>query len=116
MMKFTGHLLRWVDGDTAIVEVDLGFKIWRKIRVRLDRINSPEMNSKSSYERRRARSARAFANRNFPPSILKEIEIETKSRDKYGRWISQIFWGKGKKAVEISIELLKNDLFKEVEF
>lgn len=34
---------RWVDGDTVVVAIDLGFSIWSHQIVRLLHINAPEM-------------------------------------------------------------------------
>jgi len=74
-------------------DVDLGFKIHAKVRIRLARINSWEINDESSYRRRFARHARAFAQKHFP--IGSEIIISSKRKDRYGRWLAELeFEGK----------------------
>lgn len=37
---------RWVDGDTLIVAIDLGFAIWSHQIVRMMHINAPEMKTR----------------------------------------------------------------------
>ncbi len=85
---YKGEILNWYDGDTFTANVDLGFKIYSKVRIRLARINSWEINSESSYRRRFAKHARAFAQKNFP--IRSEILISSKRKDRYGRWLAEV--------------------------
>ena len=99
---FTGILLDWVDGDTITAEVDLGFKIKTKIRVRLARINSWELRDASGYRRRFARHARAVARKLFPETS--GVTIRTLSRDRYGRWVSEVY----AKGLNISDRLLES--------
>lgn len=85
---YKGIISKWYDGDTLTADVDLGFKVHANIRIRLVRINAWEMNSESSYRRRFARHARAFAKKNFP--VSSEIIISSKRKDRYGRWLAEI--------------------------
>ena len=85
---YKGILLSWYDGDTLTADVDLGFKVHAKVRVRLVRINAWEINSESSYRRRFARHARAFAQKRFP--IGSELLISSKRKDRYGRWLAEV--------------------------
>lgn len=85
---YKGIILNWYDGDTLTADVDLGFKIHSKVRIRLARLNAWEINSESTYRRRFARHARAFANKSFP--VGSEIFISSKRKDRYGRWLAEI--------------------------
>ena len=42
MFEYFCKVTRVVDGDTIDVDVDLGFNIWHKARVRLAGIDTPE--------------------------------------------------------------------------
>lgn len=85
---YKGTILNWYDGDTLTADVDLGFKIHAKVRIRLVRINSWEINDESTYRRRFARHARTFANKHFP--VGSEVLINSKKKDRYGRWLAEI--------------------------
>ena len=90
---YKGKILNWYDGDTLTADVDLGFKIHVQVRIRLVRINAWEINSESTYRRRFARHARAFAQKNFP--VGSTIFVSSKRKDRYGRWLAEIeFEGK----------------------
>ena len=44
MYTYKASVTRVVDGDTVIVDIDLGFGVWlREQSVRLAKINAPEM-------------------------------------------------------------------------
>jgi micrococcal nuclease len=85
---YKGIILDWYDGDTLTADVDLGFKIHAKVRIRLVRINAWEINDESTYKRRFARHARAFANKHFP--VGSEVFINSKKKDRYGRWLAEV--------------------------
>lgn len=50
---------RWVDGDTVILAIDLGFSIWSHQIVRLLHINAPEMKTPEGVKSLIAMAARA---------------------------------------------------------
>ena len=110
---YTGHITRWIDGDTLEAVVDLGFAVSHKIRVRLDGINAPETDAESSYISRRGKSAAFFARKTFPVGELFPVKIETIKQDPFGRWISRVFY---RGSVDISAELLKNELYEKTNF
>jgi len=66
MYQYKAKIVRWVDGDTVIVDIDLGFFCVRQERLRLARISAHELNSETLYGRRRAYSARFHADRMCP--------------------------------------------------
>lgn len=61
MYEYHATCVRVVDGDTFDFDVDLGFHITHRIRVRLRDVDTPEMNSKNAAEREHAREAMEFA-------------------------------------------------------
>jgi micrococcal nuclease len=90
------------DGDTCTVDIDLGLSAWiRGEKLRLNRINAPELIGKDKPE--------GIKSRDFLKSKIngKEITIETikDRREKYGRYLAEI-WIEDKKGKFINV----NDL------
>ena len=90
------------DGDTCTVDIDLGLNTWiRNERLRLNRINAPELTGKDKPE--------GLKSRDFLKAKIngKEITIETikDRKEKYGRYLAEV-WLEEKKGKFINI----NDL------
>lgn len=83
MYEYKGILVRVVDGDTIIVDIDLGMSMWiHKVRLRLLHINAPEMKTPEGPP------AKAYLE-----SLLKEgqaLSINTKALDRYGRRLAEV--------------------------
>lgn len=79
---YHGTILRWVDGDTLDIEVDLGFKMKTTQRFRLLGADTPER-GQPNY-----REAREMAESLCPPGT--ELLFESMKSDKYGRWLMHI--------------------------
>ncbi len=108
MYQYKATIVRWVDGDTVIVDIDLGFFCVRQERLRLARISAHELNSETLYGRRRALSARHHADRMCPVGSVVVVETSKSKRDRYARYIAEIiFEGKN-----ISDELLAQKVVK----
>jgi micrococcal nuclease len=76
------------DGDTVTVDVDLGFSMsLRKLKVRLSGIDAAEMRGGTNESRARAVLARDWLRSQI---LGKEIYLESKGIDKYGRWLGRI--------------------------
>lgn len=75
-------VVRWVDGDTVILSVDLGFSIWSEQKFRLARINTPERGQPGYVQ------AITEVNRVAPPSSV--VAINCLGLDKYGRWVAEV--------------------------
>jgi micrococcal nuclease len=108
MYEYKATILRWIDGDTALVRLDLGFYCERQERLRLARIDAHSLIGDTPYQRRMARSARRWAGRICP--VGSEVIVVTKKtkRDRYARYISEIKIGKK----NVSDELLKQKVVK----
>ncbi len=81
---------RAVDGDTVDVLVDLGYKILTHQRLRLGRVDTPELNSKDPKERDKAKEAKKFVAAALAQA--KEIVVRTEKTGKYGRYIAEIWY------------------------
>lgn len=83
MYNYTAKIIRVVDGDTIDVEIDLGFDIWHKTRLRLAHIDAFEQSTEIG-KRATAYVKEALAGE---PTY----EITTYKTDKYGRYLAEIF-------------------------
>ena len=90
MYQYNAKLVRWIDGDTVILDIDLGFYVTRQERVRLARINAPELNSQVPYQVRRAKSARAKAKKFAPEGSEVILSTSKNDIDRYSRYIGEI--------------------------
>ena len=58
MYEYNAVVDRVVDGDTIDVTIDLGFKVWKKMRVRMEGINTPESRTRDLEEKKRGLAAK----------------------------------------------------------
>ena len=74
---------RVVDGDTLWAEIDCGFDIWVRQKLRLRGIDAPEL-SREEGQRVRERVEKRV---NEGPRVL----VSTQRPDKYGRYLADLF-------------------------
>lgn len=80
MYTYKVTVIRWIDGDTVKVNVDLGFGIFHVADCRLLGVDTPERNQPLFKE------AKLKAQDVYP--VGSEIVVTThKGLDKYGRWL-----------------------------
>ena len=58
MYEYKAVIDRVVDGDTIDVTIDLGFSVWKKMRVRMEGINTPESRTRDLEEKKRGLAAK----------------------------------------------------------
>lgn len=91
LYRYAGTLVRVTDGDTVVVDVDLGLRVWaRSERVRLAGVNCPETSTPAG------RAAAAATTSWFAHAGGRVWLSTTKASDadrteKYGRWLAW-FW------------------------
>lgn len=84
MYQYAARLVRVVDADTVVLDLDLGFYQWRLNRsYRLARINAPELSTPEGVAARaalveRLASASAFL-------------VQTSRADSFDRWIVELY-------------------------
>ena len=82
MFTYRAKVYNVVDGDTIDVEIDLGFKIYTRQRIRLNRIDTPE----------RGELAYTEATNRLKELILdKEITLVTTKISKWGYYLGDIY-------------------------
>ena len=82
MFTYRAKVYNIVDGDTIDVEIDLGFKIYTKLRIRLNRIDTPERGDTGFKE---------ATNRLKELILDKEITLITTKISKWGYYLGDIY-------------------------
>ena len=89
MYEYKAVVDRVVDGDTIDVTVDLGFSVWKKMRVRMEGINTPESRTRDLEEKKRGLAAKDRLK-----SILEfnnnECILKVSGVGKYGRALATV--------------------------
>jgi len=79
-----------VDGDTFDVNIDLGFDIWHKIRVRLLDVDTPECRiNHGEDEKIYGEICKSIANRLFlgEKCVIKSVKDSKARTDSFGRYL-----------------------------
>lgn len=101
--SYRGKIIRWIDGDTAEIEIDVGFGWFQNTSMRLYGINTPELHSSDKKERRAAQLAKECAEQIAP--VDSYVQVKTiKDKDKYGRYLAQMHTEAG---IEVALELIR---------
>jgi len=99
MFDYNCKVTRVVDGDTIDVNIDLGFQVWHKARVRMLGIDTPE-----SRTRRLDEKALGLASKARLKEMLKDkkVRIEcAKEKGKFGRVLA-IVWAMDKEGNDVN--------------
>lgn len=106
--QYRARVQKVVDGDTVDLSIDLGFKIFHDIRVRLAGIDAPEVRGPEREEGKAATEhLRGLVHRgvgDWP------ILIETKKTGKYGRWLGILYYYDvdNSELVDINAQMVKD--------
>jgi endonuclease YncB( thermonuclease family) len=98
--KVPARVERVVDGDTIDVTLDLGWKLYKKERVRVWGINAPEKNTVKGKE------ALRFLTEVLP--VGSEVTIVSEKLDKYGRALGRVLF----ETIDVGEYMIQNDLAK----
>jgi micrococcal nuclease len=92
MYEYEATIVRWVDGDTVDVDIDLGFGvIFSSQRIRLYGIDAYESRTRDLDEKKKGLAATSFVNEYAPPGS--KVVLKTYKKGKYGRILGEIFVG-----------------------
>lgn len=80
---YPATVVRVVDGDTVILLIDVGFYVHVRQSVRLLDIYAPEL---STIDGQKAKIA---LQRLYPSGCA--VFVQTRRRDKYGRWLGRLW-------------------------
>lgn len=87
MYLYNATVVKVVDGDTVDLDIDLGFYMKTRQRIRLANIDAPEMRGK---EKQQGKEAKAF----LKELLLTEdnkVQVETVKTGKFGRWLGVLY-------------------------
>lgn len=97
------RVLRWGDGDTAVLEVDVWPGDRKTVHVRLEGLDTPEKGEPGSLE------ATARSRSLAPEGTILELAAGPRPLDKYGRVLAELIMEDG---ISINIVLLEESLAK----
>ncbi len=84
-----GRVTRVIDGDTIDFSIDFGFNISQIHRIRLLRIDTPELNSPDETIRAQALAAKEVL---IKEVMFKELILETVKSDSFGRYLAEVYY------------------------
>ena len=97
-------LINVVDGDTINVMVDLGFKVFKQVTLRLARINTPELHTPEGKKVKL--HLIAFLSKDNTQITFSSVKV-----DRYGRSIAEVYINnKGTPAFLLSDYLVTNQI------
>ena len=86
MYEYRCVILRVVDGDTADVDIDMGFGVWfRKQRIRFYGIDTPESRTRDLEEKKYGLMAKEIVKKWIPEGSTQTLITEKDDKGKYGR-------------------------------
>ena len=92
MYQYKAKLVRVVDGDTVDAEIDLGFDVWVKKRIRLAGIDAYESRTRDKEEKVKGLLAKARL-QDILTDHKDEFIVASTEVGKYGRCLGYIFVG-----------------------
>jgi micrococcal nuclease len=98
LYEYRAELERVVDGDTYDFTVDLGFRVQKKIRIRMLDIDTAETYGveKESDEYKRGMEHKRFVEDWFDSAEEIRVKTEKDEKGKYGRWLARVYNEDGK--------------------
>lgn len=94
---------RVIDGDTAVLVMDLGFRMFTVASCRLAGIDTPELNSSDIEQRTKAQAARTAL---MGYIMDKTLVVRSEKLDKYGRPVVTIFVQDGEDWVNVNEQMV----------
>lgn len=92
MYEYSGIVQRVVDGDTVVLDLDLGFHVTASgVRVRLLAVFAPELKKNKRLPDAAGEAAKAELESLLP--VGSAVRLDSKSLDKYGRSLGWLYFG-----------------------
>ena len=106
VFTYYAYIERVVDGDTLLVQVDLGFGVWTRQYLRLRGIDCPEIDTA------KGRQAKRFVESEL--SRVPYVVISSSRSDKYDRYLADVFYETKKSEQFLNNRLLEEHLAERV--
>ena len=93
MHEYQANLIKIVDGDTLDADIDLGFSVWVRKRVRLVNIDTWESRTRNLEEKKLGLAAKA-RNKELLEKVSSKsgfFRLKSYGTGKYGRVLGEIF-------------------------
>jgi micrococcal nuclease len=90
MYEYKCNITRVVDGDTVDAEIDCGFDIIYKSRIRLYGIDTPESRTRDLDEKARGKLASQFIKDKIAEAKLVKVKTKLDKKGKFGRVLGSI--------------------------
>ncbi|WP_445588830.1 thermonuclease family protein [Sunxiuqinia sp. A32] len=94
MYQYQAQIQKVVDGDTFVIDIDLGLTVWvRNEKIRLFGVNTPEVYGvkKDSEEYKLGKLASDFAKSLIRKGDWAIVETLKDSKGKYGRYLAVLY-------------------------
>lgn len=101
---FKAKVLRVIDGDTLVIDLDMGFETHTIKRVRLLGVDTPER-GKPGYN-----EAKAFTTQVV---LDNDVYVQTYQSDVFGRYLADVWYRVGDDEYRLSHELIVRGFIKE---
>tara|TARA_R110000824_G_scaffold114010_1_gene264158 strand:+ start:141 stop:566 length:426 start_codon:yes stop_codon:yes gene_type:complete len=89
MYEYAAKLVRIIDGDTFVAELDLGFKTYKIETVRMSGINTPESRTRDLEEKQHGLAAKKFLGALLVGT--EKLVITVKDIGKFGRALGVVY-------------------------
>jgi len=91
MYTYKAKVIRIIDGDTIVVDIDLGFYCWLfNQSIRLAGIDTPETRTKNSLEKEAGFLAKSFVENHIKPGDIVVVTTILDKTEKFGRILGNI--------------------------
>ena len=93
MYEYQCKIVKVIDGDTADVDIDLGFGIWmKKQRVRFYGVDTPESRTSDKEEKVYGLMAKEFVLKHLPIGSTQTLRTKKDGVGKYGRILGEFLY------------------------
>ena len=117
MHEYRCKVIRVIDGDTADVDIDLGFGVWmKKQRIRFYGVDTPESRTSDKEEKVYGMAAKHFVESYLPKGSAQTLRTHKDSVGKYGRILGQFVVFDGGNDRETTLNQLLIDTHNAVEY
>jgi|TARA_B100000795_G_scaffold163206_1_gene122652 micrococcal nuclease len=90
MYEYPCKIVKVIDGDTADVDIDLGFGVWlKKQRIRFYGVDTPESRTSDKEEKVYGLMAKEFVLSHLPIGSTQVLRTRKDGKGKYGRILGE---------------------------
>jgi len=90
MFEYPCKIVKVIDGDTADVDIDLGFGVWlKKQRIRFYGVDTPESRTSDKEEKVYGILAKKFVMHHLPKGSTQVLRTHKDGKGKYGRILGE---------------------------